>query len=113
MDGLVAAGPADLRTTGLAFSPDGRRLAAFKLASSTRNPRVRVWDATTGKEVLALAQPDAALQPGVQLTGRHLAFTSDGHRLVGCEVTRIPGNLRQFGLLVLAWDATPRAEAKP
>jgi WD40 repeat protein len=52
---------------GVAFSPDGRLLAG--------GGELRVWDAATGEELLALGGPDGA--------ATCLAFTPDGRRVVG------------------------------
>ena len=41
-------------THSLAFSPDGRRLALGG-GASVDDPRLRVWEADTGREVLSLA----------------------------------------------------------
>jgi WD40 repeat protein/tRNA A-37 threonylcarbamoyl transferase component Bud32 len=64
--------------TRLAFSPDGKRLAGLLSRPSTRRRRVlgssdvRLWDSTTGKEVLTLSNPDRVTA---------LAFSRDGQRL--------------------------------
>jgi WD40 repeat protein len=87
----------------VAFSPDGQRLA------SASGGEVRVWDGQTGQQVLVLnltisrarpvpARADAQTrQQTIALMGQgpSLAFSPDGHWLVG---------YRQF------WDATPLPE---
>jgi WD40 repeat protein len=64
----------------VAFSPDGQRLAS----GAQFDPTVRVWDAQTGQQLLALKG-----------RGWSLAFSRDGHRLVAGEQL---------------WDATPLPE---
>ena len=77
-----------MESAGLAFSPDGRRLAA-----AAGNNIVKVWDVTTGDEALVLH--------GHKDTVASVAFSPDGWRLAsgGGDGT------------VKLWDATAAAEA--
>jgi WD40 repeat protein len=74
----------DFRVVSVAFSPDGRRLAS---AGSDRI--VRLWDMTTGQEVLSLRGHE-------DIIGR-LLFSPDGQRLASAS---------QDGM-VRVWDASP------
>jgi len=69
---------------GIAFSPDGRRIAT---ASYDRT--IKLWDTATGREVFTLRGHTA----GVNV----LAFSPDGHRIVSGGI--------DFAARV--WDATP------
>jgi WD40 repeat protein/serine/threonine protein kinase len=77
---LLTLGRSTSSDVNVAFSPDGQRLAS----GSPFDPTVRVWDAQTGQQLLVLNG-----------RGRYLAFSRDGHWLVGS------GQL---------WDATPLPE---
>jgi len=55
---------------GIAFTPDGQRLAV-----AYSDGAVRLWDPRAGREVLTLADRGTIVN--------HLAFTVDGSRLVG------------------------------
>jgi WD40 repeat protein len=75
---------------GVAFSPDGRRIAT---ASVDRT--VKVWDFETGQEVLTLRDHTA----GVLC----VAFSPDGHRLVSGSIDNT----------ARIWDATPLESETP
>jgi WD40 repeat protein len=53
----------------IAFSPDGSRIV-------TVDDRLRVWNALTGQELLALPRPGSI---------NSLTFTPDGHRLIAVD----------------------------
>jgi WD40 repeat protein len=73
----------DYRTVSVAFSPDGRRLA-----SAGYDQIVRLWDTTTGHEVLSLRRHTG-------IVGRVL-FSPDGQRLASASADGT----------VKIWDAT-------
>jgi WD40 repeat protein len=75
---------------GLAYSPDGTRLASAGFNSFNGRGEVKLWEPTTGREVLAL--------PGLLA----VAFSPDGHRLAATAAGG-PAAARQ----VLVWDGTP------
>jgi WD40 repeat protein len=83
---LVLAGGHLRPINDLAFSPDGRRLA-----SGDWDRAVKVWDVTTGRELLTL--------PRARNLGAGLAFSPDGRLLASADF----GGLR-------VWDATPGRE---
>ena len=100
----------------VAFSPDGRRVAALLAGRAAGPAAVKVWDAASGKELLALRPASAGGWEAKRLT-----FTGDGHRLVFVEFEPDPdtafGGLRSRGvtrpLLLTTWDATPVAGREP
>ncbi len=76
--------------TGVAFSPDGTRLASAGGAWGTTRPgEVKVWDAATGRELADLRGHTGPVM-GV-------AFSPDGTRLASC---------------CAAWDSPRRGEVK-
>jgi WD40 repeat protein len=68
---------------GIAFSPDGKRLA-----SASWDKTVRVWELVTGQEVLSF---------NLDSRGFGVAFSPDGKRLAASSDTRVQ-----------VWDATAR-----
>jgi WD40 repeat protein len=74
----------------LAISRDGRRLA-----SGGEDKAVRVWDTTTGREILALRGHTARCV--------WVAFSPDGHRLASAS----------FDGTIRIWDGTPLREDEP
>jgi WD40 repeat protein/tRNA A-37 threonylcarbamoyl transferase component Bud32 len=102
----------------LAYSPDGRRIAGYLAARFVGGtPVLKVWDAASGREVLAIR-----LAPNANAQGaKSLTFTGDGRRLVlaeyGSEFTRSAErgspspNVR--GVLLRMWDAIPVPDREP
>jgi WD40 repeat protein/serine/threonine protein kinase len=63
--------------TNVAFSPDGRRLAG-----GCKDGTVRIWDATTGREVQALhGHEDSVTDVAYSLDGRRIASASLDHTI--------------------------------
>jgi hypothetical protein len=96
----------------LAFSPDGRRLAAFvsHVLRSNDADAVKVWDAATGTELLnvPVARPvDRDGAPVANYIGGILAFSPDGHGIVTVLRSSSGANRPTARTLVQIIDATP------
>jgi WD40 repeat protein len=92
-EGRTLSGHSDA-VTGVAFSPDGHRLA-----SASGDQTVKLWNTATGQEVLTLSF-DAVMVSGV-------AFSPDGRRLAASYS-------RDFSRgEVKVWDGSPLEEGTP
>jgi WD40 repeat protein/tRNA A-37 threonylcarbamoyl transferase component Bud32 len=112
LEGLTLRGhTAGVQT--VAFSPDGSRVASgaglYVYSGSDDEAELKLWDAATGREVLAL--------PGLKGTVRGLAFSPDGTRLASVNEIAHP---KRGGHLTLWEVATgrvvydrPEAETSP
>jgi WD40 repeat protein/serine/threonine protein kinase len=85
-DVLTLQGPTD-GFTSVAYSPDGKRLAAGSRAAALGASDVKVWDAQTGQELLTLKGHTGGVWS--------LAFSSDGLRLASAS----------YDSTVKVWDA--------
>lgn len=72
------AGPFPQYVAGLAFTPDGRRLVATGPASN-----LRLFDTTTGVEVLTIARSNSTAKPSLSRDGRLLGWAEkDGFHYI-------------------------------
>jgi serine/threonine protein kinase/WD40 repeat protein len=109
--GPVILGLLDERWDNLAFSPDGKRLAAF-MNPSGGNPNnainsdgeVRVWDCADGRELFK-AIVKAAATPG-----HGFRFSPDGNRLGAVVVRMQPPNFRRQVCELIVWDVAAGRE---
>ena len=74
---LFRAGPFEHYIAGLAFTPDGKRLAA---AGPIKE--VRLFDAATGAVVLTLKRPDHTAKPAISRDGLLIGSEPGGYRFI-------------------------------
>jgi serine/threonine protein kinase/WD40 repeat protein len=114
----TATGTSPAVPVAVAYSPDGRRVAALVSTGwNTADRELKVWDTTTGREVLAVRRPSANSTQGGRMGGPprddcQLSFSGDGNRLIACEVGDTTewtqeGELTSPAFIVTTWDATP------
>jgi WD40 repeat protein/tRNA A-37 threonylcarbamoyl transferase component Bud32 len=118
LDQPVTAGAGASGHHYLAYSPDGKRVAAVQTARTAGDrPALKIWDAATGKQLLSLR----LRLPGVTLGGKSLTFSGDGHRLRLTELvperptaegSGVGGSFART-LVVTTWDAAPVARREP
>jgi WD40 repeat protein len=85
---------------GMVFSPDGARLF------TSDGEEIKVWDAVSGREVLALKTSS-----GSRYRGDLLGMSADGHRLFALETERM--TTWSLDVAVRTWDATPLPDDGP
>src|SRR5262249_11402186 len=103
---------------GLAFSPDGRRLASVAGRSERMGPfgarrpgELNVWDAATGKLVFTRLDPDGLRCVTFSPDGKRLAAGGQGGVVRVWDVTRereilaLPGHTREITGLAFAPDS--------
>jgi WD40 repeat protein len=102
---LLTVGQAEGMVDALAFSPDGRRLAAgFRSFSDGKQQVVvKLWDAETGHEIRDFASQEGALLG--------LAFTEGGNRLAAATSLRYTVWDVGTGTEVSSFRPTPSAKS--
>ncbi len=90
---------------GIAFSPDGGRIATAMLSESKdADPQmtgtVTLWDVNNGREMLRLSCPWGSVSDAIE-------FSPDGFRLTARGAAGV-NSILKGAATVTAWDATPR-----
>jgi WD40 repeat protein len=89
----------------VAFSPDGKRVAAV-VTSAVAKPVVKLWDAATGHELPSLDIDRSLFDHVSDLRGAEVRFNRDGKRLFLFAEGAYPG-----GLLTV-WDGQRPADSR-
>jgi WD40 repeat protein len=102
---VLTIGQGEGMIDGLAFSPDGRSLAAGSRSGSTGEQQVvvRIWDAATGHELRSFASQEGALLA--------LAFTDEGNHLAAATSLRYTTWDVGTGVEVSSFRPTPSTKA--
>lgn len=87
----------DESVSEICFSPDGRKLAVGEIRGGTRPRTIRVWDASSGRQLASLT---------VSNNVSSLAFSPDGRWLVSGSPVQRPGDES-----LRCWDMTDDREA--
>jgi WD40 repeat protein len=88
---------------GLAFSPDGKRIASLVTDPGSSKMELKLWDPATGSQLLSDTKPPITLR-ATGFRALKIAFSPDGHRLhlVDWDGSRL--------VSMPIWDATPPAK---
>jgi WD40 repeat protein/serine/threonine protein kinase len=93
-----------VRVWSVSFSPDGQRLASAAGREAEEKGELKVWDMTTGEELLKLGSLTRAL--------RCVQFSPDGRRLATCGQDLAQVRDAQTGRVQLTWRDPHRSFEK-